>query len=40
TVRVYDDQPFNRQIVIPAVAFSGARHERENSDTYSSCRLI
>ncbi|WP_137509464.1 phage attachment tail tip protein J, partial [Escherichia coli] len=25
TVRVYDDQPFNRQIVIPAVAFSGAR---------------
>ena len=40
TVRVYDDQPFNRQIVIPAVAFSGARHERKNSDTYSSCRLI
>ncbi|HCQ7650595.1 TPA: phage tail protein [Escherichia coli] len=40
TVRVYDDQPFNRQIVIPAVAFSGARHELENSDTYSSCRLI
>ncbi len=40
TVRVYDDQPFNRQIVIPAVAFSGARHERENSDIYSSCRLI
>ncbi|HFF8625601.1 phage attachment tail tip protein J [Escherichia coli] len=40
TVRVYDDQPFNRQIVIPAVAFSGARHEQENSDTYSSCRLI
>ncbi|EGA1726849.1 TPA: DUF1983 domain-containing protein [Escherichia coli] len=40
TVRVYDDQPFNRQIVIPAVAFSGARHKRENSDTYSSCRLI
>ncbi|EML2757040.1 TPA: phage attachment tail tip protein J [Escherichia coli] len=40
TVRVYDDQPFNRQIVIPAVTFSGARHERENSDTYSSCRLI
>ncbi|HHV0632981.1 TPA: phage attachment tail tip protein J [Escherichia coli] len=40
TVRVYDDQPFNRQIVIPAVAFNGARHERENSDTYSSCRLI
>ncbi|EOQ0974051.1 DUF1983 domain-containing protein, partial [Escherichia coli] len=25
TVRVYDDQPFDRQIVIPAVAFSGAK---------------
>ncbi|EED1594259.1 host specificity protein J, partial [Escherichia coli] len=30
TVRVYDDQPFDRQIVIPAVAFSGAKHERES----------
>ncbi|EGD5188681.1 TPA: host specificity protein J, partial [Escherichia coli] len=40
TVRVYDDQSFDWQIVIPAVAFCGARHERENSDTYSSCRLI
>ncbi|EIZ1237446.1 host specificity protein J [Escherichia coli] len=40
TVRVYDEQSFDRQIVIPAVAFCGARHERENSDTYSSCRLI
>ncbi|EJW0532134.1 phage tail protein [Escherichia coli] len=40
TVRIYDDQPFDRQIVIPAVAFSGARHERENNDIYSSCRLI
>lgn len=40
TVRVYDDQPFDRQIVIPAVAFSGARHEREHNDIYSSCRLI
>ncbi|EIG3267048.1 host specificity protein J, partial [Escherichia coli] len=29
TVRVYDDQPFDRQIVIPAVAFSGAKHEKE-----------
>ncbi|HAJ4730782.1 TPA: DUF1983 domain-containing protein, partial [Escherichia coli] len=28
TVRVYDDQPFDRQIVIPAVAFSGAKHEQ------------
>ncbi|EIZ2889721.1 host specificity protein J, partial [Escherichia coli] len=27
TVMVYDDQPFDRQIVIPAVAFSGAKHE-------------
>ncbi|AUM07644.1 phage attachment tail tip protein J [Escherichia coli] len=40
TVRVYDDQPFDRQIVIPAVAFSGAKHEREYNDIYSSCRLI
>ncbi|EIN23978.1 hypothetical protein ECFDA517_3083 [Escherichia coli FDA517] len=24
----YDDQPFDRQIVIPAVAFSGAKHMR------------
>ncbi|EKP8249319.1 host specificity protein J, partial [Escherichia coli] len=40
TVRVYDDQPFDRQIVIPAVAFSGAKHEREHTDIYSSCRLI
>ncbi|EER0875465.1 host specificity protein J, partial [Escherichia coli] len=39
TVRVYDDQPFDRQIVIPAVAFSGAKHEREHTDIYSSCRL-
>ncbi|TYT64073.1 host specificity protein J, partial [Escherichia coli] len=40
TVRVYDDQPFDRQIVIPAVAFRGAKHEQENNDIYSSCRLI
>ncbi|HCO3937924.1 TPA: phage tail protein, partial [Escherichia coli] len=30
TVRVYDDQPFDRQIVIPAVAFSGAKHEQDH----------
>ncbi len=40
TVRIYDDQPFDRQIVIPAVAFSGAKHEKEHTDIYSSCRLI
>ncbi|MCS1297138.1 host specificity protein J [Escherichia coli] len=40
TVRIYDDQPFDRQIVIPAVAFCDAKHERENNDIYSSCRLI
>ncbi|EFN4618402.1 host specificity protein J [Escherichia coli] len=40
TVRVYDDQPFDRQIVIPTVAFRDAKHERENNDIYSSCRLI
>ena len=28
----FDDQPFDRQIVIPAVAFSGAKHERENNE--------
>lgn len=40
TVRVYDDQPFDRQIVIPAVAFRGAKHGRKNNNIYSSCRLI
>ncbi|EIE3737371.1 host specificity protein J [Shigella flexneri] len=40
TVRVYDDQPFDRQIVIPAVEFRGAKHERKNNNIYSSCRLI
>ncbi|EET9035364.1 host specificity protein J [Escherichia coli] len=44
TVRIDDDQPFDRQIIIPAVAFRGARHQRENkngvSDFYSTCRLI
>ncbi|EFI7837988.1 host specificity protein J [Escherichia coli] len=40
TIRVYDDQPFDRQIVIPAVAFRGAKHERKNNNIYSSCRLI
>ncbi|EED1399607.1 host specificity protein J [Escherichia coli] len=40
TVRIYDDQPFDRQIVIPAVVFSGAKHEREHNDIYSSCRLM
>ncbi|MBE8145647.1 phage tail tip protein, partial [Escherichia coli] len=39
TVRVYDDQPFDRQIVIPAVAFSGAKHEREHTDIYCKRRL-
>ena len=34
TVRVYDDQPFDRQIVIPAVAFSGAKHEKEHTDIF------
>ncbi len=40
TVRVYDDQPFDRQIVIPAVAFSGAKHEQDHTDIYSSCRRL
>ncbi|HGY7020424.1 TPA: DUF1983 domain-containing protein, partial [Escherichia coli] len=29
TVRIYDDQPFDRQIVIPAVAFSGAKNSQD-----------
>ncbi|MDM4875962.1 phage attachment tail tip protein J [Escherichia coli] len=40
TVRIYDDQPFDRQIVIPAVAFSGTRHRGDSNDFYSTCRLI
>ncbi|MEZ2506654.1 DUF1983 domain-containing protein, partial [Escherichia coli] len=40
TVRIYDDQPFDRQIVIPAVAFSGAKHGRGDKESYSSCRLV
>ncbi|EPA4178128.1 phage tail protein [Escherichia coli] len=40
TVRVYDDQPFDRQIVIPAVAFRGAKHGRGDKESYSSCRLV
>ncbi|KHD39294.1 host specificity protein J [Escherichia coli] len=40
TVRIYDDQPFDRQIVIPAVAFRGAKHGRGDNETYSSCRLV
>ncbi len=31
---------FDRQIVIPAVAFSGAKHEKNTDIIYSSCRLI
>ncbi|MEB7742606.1 DUF1983 domain-containing protein, partial [Escherichia coli] len=40
TVRVYDDQPFDRQIVIPAVVFSGSKYRGEYKDIYTSCRLI
>ncbi|MDX7527445.1 phage tail tip protein, partial [Enterobacter hormaechei] len=40
TVRVYDDQPFDRQIVIPAVAYSGAKHEKVLCDIYSCCCLL
>ncbi|MBE8141946.1 phage tail tip protein, partial [Escherichia coli] len=40
TVRVYDDQPFDRQIVIPAVAFSGAKHEGGSAGIFSSSLLI
>ncbi|HAY0338521.1 TPA: DUF1983 domain-containing protein [Escherichia coli] len=42
TVRIYDDQPFDRQIVIPAVAFCGAKHRQASTgnEYYSSCRLV
>ncbi|NDY89483.1 phage tail tip protein, partial [Escherichia coli] len=40
TVRVYDDQPPARQIVIPAESFSGAKHERVNTEIYSYYPMI
>lgn len=42
TVRIDDDQKYDRQIVIPAVAFRGAKHRQAstNSEYYSSCRLV
>ncbi|END7915612.1 host specificity protein J, partial [Escherichia coli] len=44
TVTVYDDQGFNRQIIIPPVLFRGARHEHQSSKDhtstwYSTCQL-
>ncbi|MEJ9703967.1 DUF1983 domain-containing protein, partial [Escherichia coli] len=44
TVTVYDDQAFDRQIVIPPVLFHGGKHENFNSNNqqsywYSTCKL-
>ncbi|AKC12261.1 tail fiber protein [Escherichia coli] len=44
TVIVYDDQGFDRQIIIPPVLFRGARHEHQSSKDhtstwYSTCQL-
>ncbi|HHU7097550.1 TPA: phage attachment tail tip protein J [Escherichia coli] len=44
TVTVYDDQAFDRQIVIPPVLFRGSKHENFNSNNqqsywYSTCKL-
>ncbi|HBU8876651.1 TPA: host specificity protein J, partial [Escherichia coli] len=44
TVTVYDDQAFDRQIVIPPVLFRGGKHENFNSNNqqsywYSTCKL-
>ncbi|EFI6734533.1 host specificity protein J [Escherichia coli] len=44
TVTVYDDQGFDRQIIIPPVLFRGTRHEHQSSKDhtstwYSTCQL-
>ncbi|WP_249527605.1 phage tail tip domain-containing protein, partial [Escherichia coli] len=44
TVTVYDDQGFDRQIIIPPVLFRGTKHQNFNSPNqqsywYSTCRL-
>ncbi|EFI7771339.1 host specificity protein J, partial [Escherichia coli] len=44
TVTVYDDQAFDRQIVVPPVLFRGGKHENFNSNNqqsywYSTCEL-
>ncbi|URV22375.1 DUF1983 domain-containing protein [Escherichia coli] len=40
TVRVEDDHPFDRQIVIPAIHHSGSVRRGESSDHWDTCRLI
>ncbi|WP_249436390.1 phage tail tip domain-containing protein, partial [Escherichia coli] len=44
TVTVYDDQGFDRQIIIPPVLFRGTKHQNFNSPNqqsywYSTCKL-
>ncbi|EKS5110334.1 DUF1983 domain-containing protein [Escherichia coli] len=40
TVRVEDDHPFDRQIVIPAIHHNGSVRRGESSDLWDTCRLI
>ncbi|WP_097760275.1 phage tail tip protein [Escherichia coli] len=40
TVRVEDDHPFDRQIVIPAIHHNGSVRRGESSDHWDTCRLI
>ncbi|HGU0650019.1 TPA: phage tail protein [Escherichia coli] len=42
TVRIEDDHPFDRQIIIPAISFGGlrAREGSNNNEFYDNCRLI
>lgn len=42
TVRIEDDHPFDRQIIVPAISFGGlnAREGSNNNTYYDNCRLI
>ncbi|EKQ5208805.1 hypothetical protein P5Q57_001373 [Escherichia coli] len=42
TVRIEDDHPFDRQIIVPAISFGGltAREGSNNNEFYDNCRLI
>ncbi|EFT1902372.1 hypothetical protein HVK93_004804 [Escherichia coli] len=42
TVRIEDDHPFDRQIIVPAISFGGltAREGSNNKEFYDNCRLI
>ncbi|EFE6411721.1 hypothetical protein BSL99_003096 [Escherichia coli] len=42
TVRIEDDHPFDRQIIVPAISFGGlrAREGSNGNEFYDNCRLI